>query len=83
MDLEAEIREAGTDSLKLEQLYQFVRQEGLSDEFQSALAACYEEFPDNLLYAAWDYRFQNTTDESVVPRRSVNESHRPEETGLG
>jgi hypothetical protein len=72
MDLDAEIRAADADPHKLEQLYQAARQKGQSDVFQSTLLACYETAPDNLLYAAWYYRFQHFTDDPVRSRRGVN-----------
>jgi hypothetical protein len=72
MDLDAEIRAVESNPHKLEQLYQAARQKDQADDFQSALLVCYEETPDNLLYAAWFYRFQQITDDSVKPRRGVN-----------
>jgi hypothetical protein len=72
MDLIPEIQAAKNDPQKLEQLYQAAQQEGQMDVFQSALLACYQETPDNLLYAAWFYRFQQTEETAVKPRRGVN-----------
>ena len=72
MDLDAEIRAAESNPHKLEQLYQAARQKGQADVFQSALLACYETDSDNLLYAAWFYRFQKITDDSGKPRPGVN-----------
>ena len=69
MHLIPEIQAAKEDAQKLEQLYQLARKEGQSDVFQSALIACYEGDPDNLLYAAWFYRLQETADRK---RRVVN-----------
>ena len=72
MDLNEEILTAESNPLKLEQLYQAAKQNGQTDVFRSALLACYEKAPDNLLYAAWFYRFQQLADDSAKPRRSVN-----------
>jgi hypothetical protein len=59
MNLISEIRAAKNDPQKLEKLYQAAQQTGRLADFQSALLACYQEMPDNLLYAAWFYRLQN------------------------
>ena len=62
MNLIPEIQAAKKDPHKLEQLYQIAQKEGQTEVFQSALLACYEDDPDNLLYAAWFYRFQQTAE---------------------
>ncbi len=72
MDLDVEIRAAGSNPQRLEQVYQAAREKGQADVFRSALLACFETSPDNLLYAAWFYRFQQFTAPSVKPRRGVN-----------
>jgi hypothetical protein len=72
MKLAAEIRNAKSNPQKLEHLYQIALKGGQTEDFQSALQACYEEDPDNLLYAAWFYRFQQTTETMVKSRRAVN-----------
>ena len=72
MDLDAEIRAAASNPRELEQLYQTARQKDQIDLFQAALLACYEMAPDNLLYAAWFYRFQQITDGSAKLRRGGN-----------
>ena len=72
MELEAEIRTAGSDPHKLEQLYRDARRKGQAGAFQSALLACYETAPENMLYAAWFYRFQQVADASAKPDRGVN-----------
>ena len=72
MDLIEEIRKAKSDPQKLEQLYQTAQNEGQTDFFQSALLTCYEETPDNLLFAAWFYRFQQTEAVPEKPRRGIN-----------
>ena len=72
MNLIPEIQAAKNDPQKLEQLYQTAQKEGRSEVFQSDLLACYQETPDNLLYAAWFYRFQQTAEPAVKPRREVN-----------
>ena len=72
MDFDAEIRAADSDPHKLEQLFQEAKQSGQSTAFQSALLACYETAPDNLLYAAWYYRFLEIADAPAKPSRGVN-----------
>ncbi len=72
MNLIPEIQAAKNDPQKLEQLYQAARQEGQMEVFQSALLTCYQETPDNMLYAAWFYRFQQTAQTMLKTRRGVN-----------
>lgn len=72
MNLIPEIQSAKNDPQKLEQLYQAAQGEGQTEDFQSALLACYEATPDNLLYAAWFFRFQQTTESAAKSRRAVN-----------
>lgn len=72
MNLITEIQAAKNDPQKLEHLYQAAQDEGQIEVFQSALLTCYQKTPDNLLYAAWFYRFQQSVEAEVKPRRSVN-----------
>jgi hypothetical protein len=72
MVLIEEIRGAKSDPQKLEQLYQMAQNQGQTDFFQSALLTCYEETPDNLLFAAWFYRFQQTEMVPEKSRRGIN-----------
>jgi len=72
MTLVTEIQAAKMDPNKLERLYQSAQKEGQAEVFQSALLACYEDDPGNLLYAAWFYRFQQTVEAAGEPRRVVN-----------
>jgi hypothetical protein len=72
MNLITEIQAAKNDPQKLEQLYQAAQQEGQIEVFQSALVTCYQETPNNLLYAAWFYRFQQTAESAVKTHREVN-----------
>jgi hypothetical protein len=67
-----EIRLATSDPEKLEHLYQEAQQEGSLEDFQAALLACYEKAPDNLLYAAWFYRMQQSVQIIDKPRRTIN-----------
>jgi len=72
MNLIPEIQSAKNDPQKLEQIYLAAQQAGQMEVFQSALLACYQEKPDNLLYAAWFYRFQQTAESTEKTRRQVN-----------
>jgi uncharacterized protein YjbI with pentapeptide repeats len=65
-----EIRAGHDDPERLESLHQAARQADESAEFTAGLAACYDEAPDNLLYAAWHYRLRQV--EGPSERRSVN-----------
>ena len=53
------LRQASADPQRLEALYQTANQAGETVEFTQDLQACYQEAPDNLLFAAWYYRLQN------------------------
>ena len=72
MDLVTEIRAADSSPQELEQLYQKAQEGGQTEDFQSAMMACYEDDPDNLLFVAWFYRLQHTAVTSVKERREVN-----------
>jgi hypothetical protein len=72
MDLIAEVRDASSDPQKLEHLYQEAQQKGDLGDFQAALLACYDEAPDNLLYAAWFYRMKQSAQTPEKPRRAIN-----------
>ena len=67
-----EIREAKSDPQKIEQLYQQSQKGGNLEEFQTALLACYEKTPENLLYAAWFYRLQQQLPVAEKSRRTIN-----------
>nr|MBC7243935.1 hypothetical protein [Chloroflexota bacterium] len=54
----AEIRAAQHDPHTLEMLYQKARRQNESTEFAGDIFACYQESPDNILYAAWYHRLQ-------------------------
>jgi hypothetical protein len=72
MDLIPEIQASKNDPQKLELLYQSAQRENQADVFQSALLSCYQEDPDNLLYAAWFYRFQQIAGTEKINHRAVN-----------
>lgn len=69
MDLTADIRGAESNPDELEQLYRAAVARGESAVFESALQDCYRESPDNLLYAAWYYRFREAPEAAARPRR--------------
>jgi hypothetical protein len=56
MDYMAEIAGARTDPQRLEELYHVAEREKQAELYRAAMAACFEQSPDNLLYAAWHYR---------------------------
>jgi len=67
-----EIRAAQSDPRLLEDLYQSARQKSEEEEFAASLLSCYEESPDDLLYAAWHYRLQRRAQEEQVKERGIN-----------
>ncbi len=72
MDYWQEIRVAHTDPERLEDLYQTARRESKAEEFATDLLTCYQESPDNILYAAWYYRLQPTLPEERAVRKGAN-----------
>ncbi|MDF1513516.1 MAG: hypothetical protein P1S60_06875 [Anaerolineae bacterium] len=72
MAFKTEIHTAASNPHQLELLYKKAQQDGQADVFQSELLACYETTPDNLLYAAWFYRFQHMTEDQVKQSKQVN-----------
>ena len=56
MDYYDEIRAAAGDPRRLEELYRAARSAQEGEQFGSAMLACAEEAPDNVLFAAWRYR---------------------------
>ena len=48
---------------QLEALYQAARRERQGDQFSADLSECYQQAPDNLLFAAWYYRLQGAPEE--------------------
>lgn len=56
----------------LERLYQSARRAHKTDEFRADLLTCYEESSDNILYAAWYYRLQDTPEEPQASRPGIN-----------
>lgn len=71
MDLDGEIRASGADPERLEQLYQEAVTQGRRDAFASAVVACHEATPDNVLYAAWYHRLRAVPEAAVaVPSKA-------------
>ncbi len=67
-----DIRAAHNVPQQIELLYQTALKENQASEFQADLLACYAEAPDNVLYAAWYYRFQHPAPGESAEHRSVN-----------
>ena len=57
---------------QLEQLFQAARKENAAAEFKADLLACYDEAPENVLYAAWFYRLQQASEAHESEHRHVN-----------
>jgi hypothetical protein len=72
VDYLQEIRAAQGDPRRLEELYQTARREQDKDEFRAAMLSCYRESSDNVLYAVWYYRLQQTPEEDEAKGRSIN-----------
>jgi hypothetical protein len=71
MKYRSEIQAASTIPLALEELYQTAQKHDETLEFRADMSASYEAAPDNLLYAAWYHRLQQTT---VEPREKSRKS---------
>lgn len=63
------IHAGANDPKTLEDLYQAARREKHIGEFAADLRACYQEAPDNILYAAWYYRLSQP---DQAEGRSIN-----------
>lgn len=72
MEYLPEIHAARNDARLLEEVYQAARRENEESEFAASLLSCYQESPDNVLYAAWYYRLQQAAQEEQVERRGIN-----------
>lgn len=67
-----EIRTGHQDPKLLEDLYQAASRANEADDFATALRACYEEAPDNVLYVAWHYRLQQAVQIDDEDARTTN-----------
>ena len=56
MDYTAEIISAKADPQRLEELYRAAERAQQAELFRTSMLACFEQSPDNLLYAAWYHR---------------------------
>lgn len=66
MKYRASISTAHNDPRALEELYRAARRAHEVAEFTSDLATCYEQAPDNVLYAAWHCRLQPAIEEQAA-----------------
>ncbi|HEV7127019.1 MAG TPA: hypothetical protein VGN32_06210 [Ktedonobacterales bacterium] len=71
-DYLAAIRDARNDPRQLEQLYQEARGRHSAARFAAALATCYQEAPQDLLYAAWYFRLEQTAESDLPARLSAS-----------
>jgi hypothetical protein len=72
MKYQPEIRAAHNAPQQLEQLYQTALKENAAAEFRTDLLECQVESPENVLYAAWYYRFQHPAPDAQAERRPAN-----------
>lgn len=56
-----EIHSSSKDPGRLEELFQTATLSGEQLDYAAALQTCYQEAPDNMLFAAWHYRLQTIT----------------------
>ncbi len=71
MEFIAQIHAAESDPQQLEQLFQTARGSNQAKAFQSAMIACYEAAPENVLLAAWYYRLKNLAEDIRKPGRRI------------
>jgi hypothetical protein len=69
MDYVQAIHASASDPKALEDLYQAARRDKHLGELAADLRACYQESPDNILYAAWFYRLSQP---DQAESRSIN-----------
>ncbi len=67
-----DIRAGHNDPKRLEDLYQTAQRENEAEEFTADLLACYEQMPDNVLYAAWYYRLRPAPQKAPAEGWGVN-----------
>jgi hypothetical protein len=72
MSLRNEIQSSHDDPKGLEALYQAASQAGNGEDFRLALETCYQEFPDDVLYAAWYYRLKAVQPQPAPPALGAN-----------
>lgn len=72
MEQTTDLRAASADPQRLEALYQAARASHTASAFIAEINACHAEQPDNLLYAAWHYRFQTAAPEEHAERHPIN-----------
>lgn len=66
------IQSSREDPRGMEALYQAANQAGNGEDFRLALEACYQESPEDMLYAAWHYRLQAAQAQPVRAAPGVN-----------
>ena len=72
MKYHSEIRAAQGDPERLEATYQAARQAGDRESFRKSVIACYEQSPDDVLYAAWYYRLRGVEEEERARGGAIN-----------
>ncbi len=72
MEFLIDIQQNHTNPEGLEALYQFSHKERTENAFKTAMLACYEEFPGNLLYEAWYYRLTHLEEDAEKNEHGVN-----------
>ncbi len=72
MEIQSAIRSVESDPEKLELLYQEALRGGKEAEFRSAIHACRDASPENVLFTAWYYRLQQDEPADPAARRASN-----------
>jgi len=60
------------DPARLEAIFQDAVSQNDTAAFKADLLTCYEEYPSNLLFAAWYYRLESSQTADTSTRRSIN-----------
>jgi len=66
------IRQAQADPRRLEELYRAAEGPQDRERFRAAMLACHEQFPENLLYAAWYHRLEGEPQEEPATLAAAN-----------
>src|SRR5260221_9084807 len=77
------IQAAARDPQRLEQLYADARRAKETERFVAELEARYQQTPDNVLFAAWHYRLQQSTRDESALRNANWKLAVPLSVGLG
>jgi hypothetical protein len=72
MDYLNEIRNNANTPGQIEELYHNAQKAGQAEAFENAMLSCFEESPENLLYAAWYFRLKKISSPVVEKPKGVS-----------